>query len=162
MGSQDRNERLRIYVDTSVFGGCFDAPFRTDSERFFALVRANRIRILLSTVTFEELALAPERVRGVLSNLPPDCIEEVELAEPVIELRDAYIRGGAVTPRSREDATHVAAATVSGADAIVSWNFKHIVRLDRMKAYNGINERSGYRRLTIISPREVRIDDQAE
>jgi len=57
------------------------------------------------------------------------------------------------------DASHVAVATVTKTDAIVSWNFKHIVRLDRMKAYNQINQLHGYGVLTIVSPREVYFDE---
>ena len=66
---------------------------------------------------------------------------------------------GVVTSKSINDATHVAAATVARADAIVSWNFKHIVRLDKMKAYNQINLLNGYGILTIISPKEVSFDE---
>lgn len=62
-------------------------------------------------------------------------------------------------PEWIDDATHVAAATVARADAIVSWNFKHIVRLDKMKAYNQVNLLNGYGILTIISPKEVLIDE---
>ena len=58
-----------------------------------------------------------------------------------------------------DDATHVAVATVARADAIVSWNFKHIVRLDKMKAYNQVNLMNGYGILTIISPKEVLLDE---
>lgn len=50
---------------------------------------------------------------------------------------------------------HVAAASVTGVDAIVSWNFKHIVRLDHINGYNDVNESRGFRRLTIITPLEV-------
>lgn len=53
----------------------------------------------------------------------------------------------------------MAAATVARADAIVSWNFKHIVRLDKMKAYNQINLLNGYGILTIVSPKEVILDE---
>lgn len=56
--------------------------------------------------------------------------------------------------------THVALAKVSRADAIVSWNFKHIVRLEKMKAYNQINLLNGYGILTIVSPMEVAIDEE--
>ncbi len=55
--------------------------------------------------------------------------------------------------------THVAAATVSRADAIVSWNFKHIVRIDKMRAYNQVNLQTGFGLLSIVSPREVRFDE---
>lgn len=64
-----------------------------------------------------------------------------------------------VGPKSRNDATHVAYATVARADAIVSWNFKDIVRLDRMKGYNRVNFEKGYGILEIVSPKEVVTDD---
>ena len=35
------------------------------------------------------------------------------------------------------------------------WNFKPIVRLDRINAYNMVNESRGFRRLTIVTPLEV-------
>jgi hypothetical protein len=63
-------------------------------------------------------------------------------------------------PKWLDDMTHVAIATVSRADAIVSWNFKHIVRLDKMKAYNQVNILNGYGILTIISPMEVMTDEE--
>ncbi len=70
-------------------------------------------------------------------------------------LRNAYLEANIVSPKSTDDATHVAIATISMADAIVSWNFKHIVQLDKMKMYNQINLLNGYGILTIVSPREI-------
>ncbi|MCC5851155.1 MAG: hypothetical protein JJU29_23945 [Verrucomicrobia bacterium] len=58
-----------------------------------------------------------------------------------------------------EDCIHVAAATVAHADAIVSWNFKHIVRLDRIKAFNSVNLMQGYGMITILSPMDVYIEE---
>jgi len=55
---------------------------------------------------------------------------------------------------------HVALATVNRADAIISWNFKHIVRLDKIKAYNLVNTKNGYGVVTILSPKEVIIDEE--
>jgi hypothetical protein len=76
------------------------------------------------------------------------------------ELRNAYLQAGVLGERWIDDAAHVAAATVARADAIASWNFRHIVRLDKMKAYNQVNLLSGYGMLIIISPKEVRFDDE--
>jgi hypothetical protein len=76
----------------------------------------------------------------------------------MFELRDAYIAARIVGPKWLDDATHVAAASIAGADAVVSWNFRHIVRVDRINAYNRVNERLGYRRLTIVTPLEVTRD----
>jgi hypothetical protein len=87
-------------------------------------------------------------------------VERIEITEEVLELRDAYIKAKILSPRWANDAAHVAAATVARADAIVSWNFRHIVRLDKMKAYNQVNLQQGYGILTIISPKEVLVDEK--
>lgn len=64
-----------------------------------------------------------------------------------------------VNPRWRGDCLHVSAATIAHADAIISRNFKHIVKLDKIKAYNEVNVLHGYGILTILSPTEVNFDD---
>lgn len=151
--------KLRVYLDASVYGGCFDAPFREDSSRVIEAVRRGRLTVLVSEVLFTELRDAPERVRDLAASLPAESLEEVPLTEEILGLRDAYLAAGILGPRWREDATHVAAATVARADAIVSWNFRHIVRLDKIKAYNQINLLHGYGILTIVSPKEVNVDE---
>jgi hypothetical protein len=98
-------------------------------------------------------------MKNILLSIPQSVIEVVNITSEILQLRDDYINGGVVTSKSINDATHVAAATVARADAIISWNFKHIVRLDKMKGYNQINLLNGYGILTIISPLEVTIDE---
>jgi hypothetical protein len=153
---------FRIYVDTSVIGGCADAEFAEDSSRLFDLARQGRYVLLVSDVVVRELADAPDSVRQVLETLPDSAVEAVALSEEVFALRDAYLAAGIVGLRWADDATHVAAATCARADAIVSWNFKHIVRLDKIRAYNEINRARGFGALTIVSPQEVIYDDADE
>jgi hypothetical protein len=89
--------------------------------------------------------------------------EDIEsLSDKVLWLRDAYLAAGVVGPKWIDDATHVAAATVVRADAIVSWNFKHIVRLDKIKAYNTVNTKLGFDVVTILTPKEVAYDNADE
>ena len=118
--------------------------------------------LFLTNLLYEELDDAPKKVRELLVTLPLENIERVDINEEIIELRNAYLAASILGRRWIDDATHVAAATVARADAIVSWNFKHIVRLDKMKAYNQINLLQGYGVLTIVSPREVMFDDTEE
>lgn len=82
--------------------------------------------------------------------------------EPDSKAENASRKRGIVARKWEDDATHVAAATVSRADAIVSWNLRHIVRLDKVRGYNETNEAFGYRALTIITPKEVAPDDNEE
>jgi hypothetical protein len=146
---------LRVYVDTSVIGGCLDEEFAVDSLRLFESARLGTLSLLVSDVVLRELDDAPPGVQGFLESLPESAVERVPLTEEVLRLRDAYVARGIVGPKWLDDATHVAAATVARADAIVSWNFQHIVRLDKIKAYNDVNRALGYGVLTIISPKEV-------
>ncbi len=146
---------MRIYVDTSVIGGCFDKEFAADSKKFLELVKNGQIRMLISEIVVDELAKAPNKVRLALENLPPESLEIVDLTQEVKDLRDAYLTAGILTTDSKNDATHVAAATIHDADAIVSWNFKHIVQLGKMRMYNRVNQTKGYGYLNIVSPKEV-------
>ena len=153
---------LRIYVDTSVIGGCADIEFADDSLRLFELARSGRLLILVSDVVVQELKDAPQSVMQQFKELPESAIEAVSLSEEVLQLRDAYLAAGVLGPKWLDDATHVAAATVAQDDAIVSWNFKHIVRLDKIKAYNEVNLKMGFGALTILSPKEVVYDNTDE
>lgn len=153
---------LRIYVDTSVFGGCFDAGFVEDSERCLDAVRRGYAVALVSEFVLKELVDAPERVQERFASLPAPSIERLDITPPVLALRDAYLAAGIVGPRWKEDAAHVAAATVARADAIISWNFRHVVRLDKIKRYNQVNLLNGWGILTILSPREVTFDADAD
>jgi len=53
------------------------------------------------------------------------------------------------------DAQHIAIATIEKVDILVSWNFKHIVNINRIHAFNSVNIRLGYPLLEIRTPREV-------
>jgi len=150
----------RIYGDTSVIGGCLDAEFSNDSTHFIEIVRQGKCILLLSEIVIAELEKAPAKVQNILLSLPEETMERVELTDEILDLRNEYMKAKILGPEWIDDATHVAAATVARADAIVSWNFKHIVRLDKMKAYNQVNLMNGYGILTIISPKEVLIDEE--
>lgn len=149
----------RIYADTSVIGGCLDAEFSHESMHFIEMVRKGKCTLLLSEIVVAELDKAPAVVQNILLSLPEKTVEKVELTGEILELRNEYMKAKILGPEWIDDATHVAVATVARADAIISWNFKHIVRLDKMKAYNQVNLMNGYGILTIISPKEVLIDE---
>ncbi|MGO9275630.1 MAG: PIN domain-containing protein [Terriglobia bacterium] len=154
--------RLRIYVDSSVIGGCLDREFAKESQQIIEWARQGDIILLLSETTFTELETAPADVQNILKGLPPESLEMVSLTTEVSLLSVAYVEAGVVGSRWLNDATHVAAATVARADAIVSWNFRHIVRLEKMKGYNRVNLLNGYGILTIITPREVKLHEPDE
>ena len=145
----------RIYTDTSVIGGCFDDEFQEASRRLFGKFRAGEAIIIVSDLTLLELQGAPENVRAVLEGVPDEYVEEVIFSAEAVELSERYISSGVVGAASRADARHIATATIHHVTVLVSWNFRHIVNLNRIHQYNSVNIRYGYPMLEIRSPREV-------
>lgn len=152
-------KKLRVYIDTSVIAGCLDDEFSLESNQLMEAIKQEKFILLMSDIIVSELINAPQSVKDILLSIPQRVIEVVKITAEVLQLRNAYINEGVVTSKSINDATHVAAATIARAAAIISWNFKHIVRLDKMKGYNQINLLNGYGILTIISTLEVTIDE---
>jgi predicted nucleic acid-binding protein len=107
--------RIRVYVDTSVFGGIRDDEFADASRRFFDCVHEGQFIVMLSAETLAELARSPESVQAVWRALPPDQVEECTLDAEVRDLAAEYIRANVLGEASFSDALHVAAATVAGA-----------------------------------------------
>lgn len=148
-------KKLRVYVDTSVIGGCLDAEFRNISERFVGLVHERQVILVVSDLMVSELQGAPENVQRVLDALPEDAVEFVEADVESVTLRDEYLAAGVVGESHVNDAHHVALATVSKADMIVSWNFRHIVHFEKIRGFNAVNLKAGYGAISIYSPLEV-------
>lgn len=144
-----------VYIDTSVVGGLFDEEFKTDTEAFFRLVFDGKFKTVLSDLMEAELLLAPSYVVEFYNSLPESQIVKVKLSKEAIELADQYIQEKVVGGTSRADCRHIAIATISRADVLVSWNFKHIVNLKRIQGYNSINLKVGLPMLEIRSPKEL-------
>lgn len=149
----------RIYTDTSVLGGCEDDEFREPSRRLVQAFVRGDLKLVLSDLTVRELESAPPRVRAMLERIPAAHIEGLTLSPEIEDLAAVYIREGAIGARMRADALHIAAASVGRVDVLVSWNFKHIVNLRRIHAYNAVNLKTGYPILEIRTPREVPGDE---
>jgi hypothetical protein len=66
-----------------------------------------------------------------------------------------YLAHGIVGPGSHSDALHVALATIGRVDVLVSWNFKHMVNLGRIRLFNPVNLEQGYGLVEIRTPKEV-------
>jgi len=145
----------RIYIDTSVFGGYFDDEFSDHTIPLFDRLRNNEFTLLFSAVT-QELEGAPEKVRQFVKNLRVEITEFIETTDEAIDLATEYITEGVVGQSSYADCLHIALATVCKADFLISWNFKHIVNVQRIRGYNSINIKNGYRQLEIRSPREFK------
>jgi predicted nucleic acid-binding protein len=145
----------RFYFDTSVFGGLFDKEFVEVSLQLFERVRLGQVICVFSDLTETELLNAPENVKENFKNLPKHNIERVIVTDEILILALKYIAEKVVGQTSIDDCVHIATATIYKVDILVSWNFKHIVNVYRIRGYNSVNLRSNYQSLEIRSPKEI-------
>ena len=145
----------RIYIDTSVIGGCDDEQFAGPSLALMECFASRLYTPVISALTIQELMRAPARVRDRLTSIPEELIEGCTFGEEAKLLSEAYVSTGVLSRKSIADAQHIAIASVARVEVLVSWNFKHIVNLRRIQGFNSVNLRHGYPMLEIRSPIEV-------
>ena len=145
----------RFYFDTSVFGGVFDKEFEEMTLQLFEKVKSGVIICVFSDLTESELIDAPEKVRDYFKHLQKEHVERVVVNDEILSLATKYIDEKVVGQTSFDDCVHIATATINKVDILVSWNFKHIVNIYRIRGYNSINIRSNYQSLEIRSPKEI-------
>jgi len=103
-----------------------------------------------------EISKAPQDVRdGLISIIGEVGLPLLTETEETIKLAQDYIQEGIIPERFRDDARHIAIPVVYELDALISWNYRHMVNLKVKRAVNAINLKLGYRPIEILSPEEV-------
>ncbi len=143
-----------LYLDTSVIGGYFDDAFKDATRALWRQMKAGKYEFVTSTITADELTQAPDRVRKLWADtFTPEAL--IDVTEDMEELAAAYMAQAILTPKYTDDARHVAVCTIARSDYLVSWNFKHLVNVDRKKGFNAVNLLQGYSNVSIVNPLEL-------
>jgi predicted nucleic acid-binding protein len=152
--------KLKLYLETSVWNFFFanDAPEKRGiTKSFFASVKDSYYEIFISEVVIREINDAPESKKKTLFDLINKYKPlELETTEEADELTEIYLKRGIVPLAKRDDAFHIAIATASEMDAVISWNYQHLANLRKSELFNAVNLEMGYtKHLEIITPMEV-------
>ena len=146
----------RIYVDTSVVGGCLDQEFALWSTGLLRDFQEGTFKPVFSSVVTAEVARAYEAVQQQYTKFLALEPEMLTVTRAAAELAEMYQRRQILTPKFYDDSLHIALATVAEVDLLVSWNFKHIVHFNKIRLFTAVNLELGYKPIQIYSPREVR------
>ena len=147
--------KLRIYIDSSVIGGCFDYEFDQWSNRLIREFK-NAVHVpVISDLIRAEISMAPQEVQNILLDLTKCNCEVLSETVESIALAKRYIAAAILPKKFENDARHIALATISNVNMVVSWNFKHIVHFDKIQKFNSVNVCEGYKPIEIYSPMEV-------
>jgi predicted nucleic acid-binding protein len=153
-------KKLRIYLDTSVISYLDqqDAPERmADTALIWEDFKSGMYDMVISDVALIEVNRCEEPKRSFLRRRVAEIsYEEASRNEETRRLSALYFERGGLPPKSKDDALHIAIATVYGCDIILSWNFRHIVNLRAITAVEAVNVQEGYRVLRIMPPTMLR------
>jgi len=145
----------RVYVDTSVIGGCFDEEFAPWSNGLLKDFQQGRLKPVVSEVVSAEIDDAPTTVKEKYGEILSLGAEILPITRQAQDLADVYQIRNVLSPKFYDDGLHIALASIAEVDILVSWNFKHIVHFDKIRLFTAVNLELGYRPLLIYSPREV-------
>ncbi|MDR1915010.1 MAG: PIN domain-containing protein [Synergistaceae bacterium] len=160
-------KKLKIYIDTSVISHLQhdDAPERTkETLSFWKKLKTGKYEIVISDLTLREIRHCPQPKQTDLiyylgeieCDILPDSGEVKALAE-------AYMENGILTRKSENDCMHIAFASTSECEVIVSWNFKHMVRLKTIQGVRIANAKNGYfKPIDILQPTALIGGDEDE
>lgn len=147
--------KQKVYIDTSVIGGCFDVEFEKWSNLLFDDFKSGKKIAVVSDITLDELTDAPQKVQDIFNTIPENFLDVLLSDDETKYLANLYIKEKAISSKFYEDALHIAISTINQVNVLASWNFRHIVNLDRIRMYNAVNLKNGYSVLEIRTPREI-------
>ena len=148
--------KLKLYLDTSVISHLLAEDTlekMLDTIKFWDDCTGGKYDLYISDVVINEIQQCQEPKRSqMLEKMRQVSLTILKASAETKTLAREYINGGVLKEKSLDDCLHIAFAVISYCDAIVSWNFKHLVNfktIDKVRVVNAINR---YKEISIISP----------
>jgi hypothetical protein len=154
-------KKFRLYLDTSVLNFALsdrpgDELFKIETVKFINKIKLGVYECYISGLVITEIGRAPEPKKNALLNFVNELnLERLLIDEEIEDLASKYIKEGLIPKKHEEDAVHIAVASINNLDAIVSWNFEHMIKLKTKRGVVAVNELMGYKTIEIITPQEV-------
>lgn len=147
--------RMRLYLDTSVFSAYVDerSPERMRTTHLL-WSRLVSDELFCSSLTLDEIEHAGDERAKQMRDLTVS-FHVVGLAPKTLELAQAYVAHGVVSPRHIANALHVAAAVQADADILLSWNYTHLVNRRTRLLVNYVNAVRGVPAIELLAPPEL-------
>jgi predicted nucleic acid-binding protein len=159
----------KLYIETSVWNQLFqdDAPgMRNIAERFMAVAETGIYDLYISDYVLFELDKCEEEKRAVL-------LKWIERVAPVVltpdeeceDLMRKYFTAGVMAPTKANkyyDAAHVAIASVSGIAYLLTFNYRHMLKIKKIEGFNGVNMLNGYGEIHLVSPELFILEEDDE
>jgi predicted nucleic acid-binding protein len=152
-------------LDTSVISHLQheDVPEKMkDTLSFWEELKTGKYDVVISDLTLREIRRCPvPKQENLLDYLGEITYEILHETDEVKTLCEAYIENGVLTRKNENDCLHMAFAATSECNIMVSWNFKHMVRLKTIQGIRAVNMKNGYfKPMDIVQPTMIGDDGE--
>ena len=144
--------KIKVYVDTSVIGGCFDEEFSKYSNMLVDKFKKRLFIPIVSETVDKEIKNSPDLVEKKYNEILTYNAIYLNITDEVDNLVLEYLNKKIVTKKYEGDCYHIALATINKIDILVSWNFKHIVNNQKIMLFNFVNKSLNYSEIIINDP----------
>jgi len=149
----------KLFLETTVFNFYFDGrqgQKQTDAIRLFEEIAGGKYEVYTSKAVMNEIKAASAGKAEKMEALSEKYIKRVIRPSPEAKrMADIYVKKGIIPLKFRNDALHIATATVNKLDFVISYNQGHIVKTKTMIGTGLANLREGYRQIGLSTPTEV-------
>ena len=154
-------KKLKLYLDTSVLNFALSHNPSLEVHKkatvdLLGQIQDGTYEGFISDQVIAEINRAPTQIAESLTELVNKLdVESLSLSDEAEKLADKYVAEGIIPVKYRDDALHIAIASVNDMDVIISWNFQHMVKLKTKHGVIAVNGLMGYKSIEIVSPEEV-------
>jgi predicted nucleic acid-binding protein len=149
----------KLFIETTVFNFYFEGKQgqkQKDAIRLFDAITKGRYEAYTSQTVVDEIKAASEEKSKKMDILSRKHIKKfIVLSPEAVQMANLYITKGIIPSKYKEDALHIAIATVNNFDLVISYNLGHIVKTKTMIGTGLVNLREGYRQIGLSTPTEV-------
>ena len=150
-------KKLKIYLDATIPNYVFN-PHTPEKQKYakilFNEIGKGRFESYISKIVIDEISAAPESKQSQMASILKE-IPILDVTDECNELAQEYIERGIIPPQYKNDALHIGIATFYNMDALISYNFEHIVKLKTIREVSGINISMGFKIIDLVIPEEV-------
>jgi predicted nucleic acid-binding protein len=146
---------IKVYLDTSVISALYDkrTPERQSlTEQMWKSLRDYDVYI--SEIVLDEINAASDELKETLLSAV-EGFTVLKLTDEIEELAAEYVKQGIIPGKYFDDALHVAIASVNSINYLLSWNYKHLVKVRTRRLVALINSVKEYQHVEIITPPEL-------
>ncbi len=150
-----------VYIETSVVSYLVARPpARTVSHQWHVWtkdwwrLRRPYFECVISAEVLREAAAGdPKASRQRLEAL--STLTALRRTPTMDELMEAFLSAGALPPKAKADATHLAVASAQRVDYLLTWNMKHLANVEMLRRLRPIAERHGHRMPVVCTPLQL-------